>query len=149
MNLPPRPAMWVWGCRLFLGGAFVFAGAIKLLDPAAFATSVAGFRLLPREWSNVVAIGLPPLEVLCGACVLCGLWLRPAALALALLNALFIGALAQGMARGLSFECGCFGRWDPLAHQPALAIVRDVLFVAAAAVLFRHALPENPAARSL
>lgn len=132
-----RMVAWV------LGALFVWAGAVKLLHPASFATAVSGFRLVPRELNNPIAIFLPTFEVLCGVALLTGLWRRTGALGIALLNIVFIVALAQGMARGLKFECGCFGRYDPLAHSPLLGIVRDLVFLGCAVWLF-HRPPSSP-----
>ena len=119
-----------------IGSLFVWAGAVKLMDPASFAAAIAGFRLVPREWNNWIAIMLPPFEVLCGASLLSSFWRRAGALGIALLNLVFIVALAQGVARGLSFECGCFGKYDPLAHSPLLAIGRDLVLLGCAVWLF-------------
>ena len=115
-----------------IGALFIWAGAVKLLDPASFATAVAGFRLVPREVNNAVAIFLPPFEMLCGVALLATHWRCAGALGVAVLNIVFIVALAQGMARGLKFECGCFGKYDPLAHSPLLAIGRDLLLLGCA-----------------
>ena len=51
--------------------------------------------------------------------------------------AAFILLLSQAMARKLEFSCGCFGRWDPLGHHPAWAILRDAAFLACAVVCYR------------
>jgi uncharacterized membrane protein YphA (DoxX/SURF4 family) len=128
----------VWCARVFLAAAFVWAGMAKWLDPASFAASVVKFRVVPAAWSHIIALGLPPFEVLCGLLLLAGRWRRPAALGIALLNVLFILLLAQAWARGLRIECGCFGKWDPLAYRPGWAIARDALFLALAAWLYLH-----------
>ena len=37
--------------RVILGGVFVFAGVVKIIDPATFANDIGNYRLLPRpEW---------------------------------------------------------------------------------------------------
>lgn len=121
--------------RILLGGAFVAAGLLKMASPESFATSIASFDLLPRSWSNLVAMILPPFEILCGLFVIVGPWRRPAALGIVLMNVLFIGVLGLGLALGRTFECGCFGKWDPLAARPLLVIARDVVFLAMAATI--------------
>jgi uncharacterized membrane protein YphA (DoxX/SURF4 family) len=146
MKAPGR-SWWVWPTQIVLGGLFIAAGAIKLLDAPAFAASMASFRVLSRGWSNAVAIGLPPFEIVCGVMLILGPWRPAAAMGLGLLNAVFIVVLGQAMARGLSFDCGCFGKWDPWATQPGLAIGRDFFFLAAAALLYREAFVTAEAAK--
>ncbi|MGA2401884.1 MAG: MauE/DoxX family redox-associated membrane protein, partial [Syntrophobacteraceae bacterium] len=52
--------------RVLLGGAFIFAGASKLLDPRAFARTVSAYGLLPEQLLVPVAIVLPALEFMAG-----------------------------------------------------------------------------------
>jgi hypothetical protein len=53
-------------------------------------------------------------------------------------NLAFVVLLSQGLAPGLSFECGCFGAWDPIASKPWLALVRDVLLLLASIAVYRR-----------
>src|SRR5207248_6708118 len=46
-----------------LGLAFLAAGVLKILDPLAFAISIARLRLLPASTAGELAIVLPWLEV--------------------------------------------------------------------------------------
>lgn len=124
--------------RFLLGSLFVVAGCLKAADPQAFAASVAGFGIVPRGFSNVVAMMLPPFEILCGALLIRGPLWRPAALGILGMNMVFIAVLAHAWANGHAMECGCFGKWDPLAKGPAWAIVRDGVFMAMAGVLWRE-----------
>ena len=52
--------------QFLLGAVFVYAGAVKLRDPLAFADSIATFKILPAFLVNPLALILPPLEVLTG-----------------------------------------------------------------------------------
>jgi putative oxidoreductase len=94
---------------LLVGGAFVFAGVLKIADPAKFAVDVANYRLVPHAWINPVAILLPWIEVTAGAFVLAGIWRRAAALVITGLTVVFFAAIVSALARGLNIECGCFG----------------------------------------
>lgn len=98
-----------WVLRLLVGGAFLFAGALKIADPAKFAVDVSHYRLVPPELVNLVAILVPWIEVTAGWFVLAGIWLRPAALVIASMTVLFLGVIVSALARGLNIECGCFG----------------------------------------
>jgi uncharacterized membrane protein YphA (DoxX/SURF4 family) len=129
---------WITAARIGLGLLFILAGALKLAEPSALAASVASFHFFPRPWSNVIALIVPPIEILLGALLVFGPWERIAALGVALLNVAFVVLLSQALLRGLSFDCGCFGAWDPLASHPRLALARDVVLLLGSAALYRR-----------
>jgi uncharacterized membrane protein YphA (DoxX/SURF4 family) len=95
--------------RLLVGGAFVFAGVLKIADPAQFAQDVGNYRLVPHELTNLLAILLSWIEVAAGSFVLAGIWLRAAALVITSLTVMFFLVIVSALARGLNIECGCFG----------------------------------------
>ena len=95
--------------QFVVGGAFVFAGVLKMADPEKFAIDVSNFRLLPYAMIHPVAIILPGIEVVAGALVLAGIRLKASALVISGLTAIFFIAIVLALARGLNIECGCFG----------------------------------------
>ncbi len=95
--------------RCIVGGAFVFAGVLKMADPAKFAIDVSNYRLLPHEMINLVAILVPGIEVVAGLFVLAGIRLKAAALVITGLTVMFFAVIVSALARGLNIECGCFG----------------------------------------
>lgn len=96
--------------RLILGGVFLFAGVSKALDPGALASSIRSYGLgLPEWFVSLSAYSLPYLEIILGLYLLAGLFTKSSAWATNGLMLLFIVALAQGAARGLEIDCGCFG----------------------------------------
>lgn len=111
------------GCRLVLGGLFLYAGLLKAADVTAFARTVAAYQLLPYALNYLVAATLPYVEILAGLLLVLGRNVRGAALLLALLTVVFIGALCSVLWRGLTIDCGCFGSNG--ATPPWLALVRD------------------------
>jgi len=121
-------------CRLLLGGVFVWAGAVKALDVPAFAGQVAAYQLLPYVWNYTVAATLPYVELLAGALLIANLRVKPAALLLILLNALFIVVLASVVARGLEIDCGCFG--PDAGTTPLQALGRDIVLMALAVAVY-------------
>lgn len=124
-------------CRLLLGGFFLYAGAVKADDVVAFAGDVANYQLLPYGWNYLVAATLPYVEALAGLLLLVNRRVRPAALVLGLLDAVFILALVSVLARGLDINCGCF---DPggTGHTSAqTALLRDLGFMLLAVVSYR------------
>lgn len=127
-----------------LSVSFVAAGIFKLAEPAAFSSSVASLQLVPREWSNLVAMILPVFEIACALGLLCVGWRRSAALCIGALNLIFIAVLAYAAAHGITSACSCFGKWDPLAGNTGAAIARDVVFLAFAAVAFHREGAQSP-----
>ncbi|MGY1748903.1 MauE/DoxX family redox-associated membrane protein [Modestobacter sp. SYSU DS0511] len=95
--------------RLLLGVVLVVAGVLKLPDPAAAERAVRGYRVLPEALVSPVVFGLPVLEIAAGLALLAGVLVRTAAIAAAVLMAVFIAAIAAAWARGLQIDCGCFG----------------------------------------
>lgn len=111
------------GCRLILGGLFLYAGWLKAADVTGFARDVAGYQLLPYALNYLVAATLPYVEILAGLLLVLGRNVRGAALLLAVLTLIFVGALASAVWRGLNIDCGCFGSAG--ATPPWLALLRD------------------------
>jgi len=63
MDLPSRNIL----CRigdLIVGGIFIYAGAIKALDPLRFATDIDNYKMLPWAIGVRLAFYLPWLEML-------------------------------------------------------------------------------------
>ncbi|HAK06233.1 MAG TPA: hypothetical protein DCO65_03020, partial [Spartobacteria bacterium] len=51
---------------LIIGGVFIYAGAIKALDPVRFANDIDNYKILPWAIGVRLAFYLPWLEILCG-----------------------------------------------------------------------------------
>jgi putative oxidoreductase len=95
--------------RLVLGGLFVYAGAVKVLDPLDFAQNIRNYRLVGQSLSFIAAVVLPWLEILAGVALAAGIWKRASALIISGLLVFFILLTLVTIARGLDVECGCFG----------------------------------------
>jgi putative oxidoreductase len=95
--------------RIVLGGLFVYAGAVKVLEPLGFAQNIRNYQLVGQSLSFVAAIVLPWLEILAGLALILGIWTRGAALVVTGLLVFFIVLTAVTMVRGLDVDCGCFG----------------------------------------
>lgn len=134
-------APW-WGllARLVVGGVWIWAGALKLLDPAASIESVRAYEILPAGLVDPVGYLLPALEVVVGVTLVVGLLTRGAALLSALLLLAFIIGISSAWVRGLEIDCGCFG--DGGANPDATSqypweIARDVGLLALSLFLLR------------
>ncbi len=149
VNLLPRAAhrpRIVAAVRILLGGIFVYAGQAKIQAPAVFADSIASFRLLPAALSNVLAIGLPPFEVLLGLLLVTGWRGRTSSFCALLTTSVFVMALVSAWVRGIPVDCGCFGAADtPVKEWPLWLLVgRDLLFFTAAAFVYADARHDEP-----
>ncbi len=120
--------------RVLVGGVFIVAGALKLREPADFATAISNYRLLPTL-APYLALSLPPTEILAGAVLLVAPtpWRRAAALAIAVMMLIFVIASSWAFARGIDVACGCFGSRS--GSVTWLTLVRDLGLASAAAVL--------------
>jgi len=102
-----KPLLLVF--RVVLGGLFVYAGVVKVVDPLGFAQDIRNYRLVGQSISFIAAVVLPWLEILAGAFLIAGVWKRGAALVITGLLVFFIVLTLVTMARGLDVDCGCFG----------------------------------------
>jgi len=94
--------------RLVLGAVFVVAALPKIADPEAFARIVYQWQVVPPVPANLVAIVLPWVELVAGLLLISGVWKKDAALVIALLLVVFLGAASFVLAHGIDVEnCGC------------------------------------------
>ena len=108
--------------RVGLGVLFVYAGLLKLLDPKAFAHTIAQFDLLPEPLLPLAALGLPALELLAGLGLI--FEVRGSLTAVATLLGVFLLALGCAVLKDLDLDCGCF----TVAELNAKTGVRQALF---------------------
>lgn len=124
--------------QFILGGVFVVYGAAKIYDPAAFASDIGNYRLLPHELINLFAIILPWIELAAGLMLILGIWVRASAAVIAAMAIMFLIAIGQAWARGLDIRCGCLGTVD--ARRVGLrAMLEDSVYLAIALWLWWHA----------
>lgn len=122
--------------RVFLGVMFVYAGAMKIVDPAGFARAVANYRILPGLLVNPFALVLPWVEIIAGLCLILGVAVEGGALVIGSLLAVFCIALALSLIRGLDISCGCFST-SPEARRIGWSfLVRDLVLTAMAWFVF-------------
>ncbi len=139
MNALLRNRYFLIVIRLVIGGLFVYAGFLKALKPQAFADSIVTFQMLPKQLINVMAMGLPPFEILVGAMLIMGIRTKAASLAAILMSVIFSIAILQGLIRGLQIDCGCFGSGTPSAMKNWLSLGRDLLLIAGGVLIYRDA----------
>ena len=121
---------------LMVGGVFVYAGALKVIDPVQFANDIDNYKSLPWFVSVRLALYLPWLEILCGVALLFRFLYRGGLSILTALILVFIGATIAAKVRGLDISCGCFGHASQGWSFPQHMAVDLAIFVALAALLF-------------
>src|SRR5213080_2976758 len=105
---------------LIVGGIFIYAGAIKALDPIRFGLDIDNYKILPWAISVRLAFYLPWLEILAGLALIFRFLYRGGLLILSALLLIFLCATVAAKVRGLDITCGCFGHarqhWSFPAH---------------------------------
>ncbi|HEX4823198.1 MAG TPA: MauE/DoxX family redox-associated membrane protein [Candidatus Polarisedimenticolaceae bacterium] len=101
------------GAQILCGLIFLAAALPKIADLTAFAGSIHNFHLepvVPIAATNLLAVSIPWVELVAGLALVTGVRPRAGAIVYTLLLAVFTVGVIQAMARGLSFDCGCFGK---------------------------------------
>ncbi len=129
---------FVWRiAAVIVGGVFIYAGAIKALDPVRFASDIDNYKILPWVISVRLAFYLPWLEILCGfALILRRLYLGGLSILTALV-AVFLVATIAAKARGLDITCGCFGHTSQHWSFPLHLAIDLAILAALLALYFR------------
>jgi len=131
-----------------LGGIFLYAAHDKLLDPRPLVTIIWGYRLVPPELTNLIAIYMPWMELLVGLGLVTGIGRRAAAGWATVLLFFFTTALVINAVRGINVACGCFSTSADDVQNAWLLALRDLPMLAAAVILtFSHPRP-RPSPRS-
>jgi putative oxidoreductase len=116
--------------RLYLAYVFLFACWFKIVDPAAFALSVATYQFLPLWLINITALVMPWAELLAGAMMVLGFRVRAAALLICGMMVVFMIALAWALNQGLDMSCGCFASSSDADPISGLTMLRDAAWLA-------------------
>ena len=122
---------FLWRILDFIVAAvFLYAGVLKMLDPAQFAHDVNNYRILP--WTLSVALGfyLPWLEIFCGLALIARFLYGGALSILTLLIVVFTLATIAAKARGLDITCGCFGHASQHWSLPAHLVTNSAILAA-------------------
>ncbi|HEX2854147.1 MAG TPA: MauE/DoxX family redox-associated membrane protein [Opitutaceae bacterium] len=118
--------------RVILAALFLYAGIMKLRDPAGFAEELENYRLISGRVATSAGYLVPWLEILAAAALLTkplrlGGWLASVAL-----SAGFTAFVVSAWMRGLDISCGCFGSSDSTVGLTAAARAAGIFIVAAA-----------------
>src|SRR5438552_15379269 len=94
---------------LIVGGIFVYAGVVKVLDPVQFANDIDNYKTLPWFVSVRLAFYSPWLEIFCGLALIFRFLYRGGLSILTVLIAFFIGVTISAHIRGLDITGGSVG----------------------------------------
>jgi putative oxidoreductase len=133
------------GLSLVVGGAFVYAGAIKIGAPQSLADTVSEFGILPNFAIVTFALGLPVFEILAGLLLVSGWRSRIGALAVGIAIICYVGAIGAALARGLTINCGCFGAAPATRAGMWLDLARDLAILGAVTSIYLTSLPRERA----
>ncbi len=141
---------FIWRSLPFIIGAiFIYAGAIKALDPVQFANDIDNYKILPRTVGVGLAFYLPWLEMFCGFSLISRFFYGGALAVLTGLTSVFLLATVAAKVRGLDITCGCFGHasqnWSFPAH---LAVDLAILAALLALSLSARAIDYRPSPAS-
>jgi hypothetical protein len=127
---------FVWRiAAVLVGGVFIYAGAIKTLDPVRFASDIDNYKILPWTISLPLAFYLPWLEIFCGIALITRRLYLGGLSNLTALVCVFTVATIAAKVRGLDITCGCFGHasqhWSFSGH-----LALDLVILAALLALY-------------
>jgi putative oxidoreductase len=122
-----------------IGGLFIYAGAVKVIDPVEFARDIDNYKMLPWQIGVGLALYLPWLEILAGLALITRVLYRGGVFILTVLMAVFVVATIIARARGLDISCGCFGHASKYLSF-AWHLVLDFLLLGGLVLLWRRSL---------
>ncbi len=114
--------------RWLLGAVFVYASIHKIFEPGQFAVIIQGYALFPAVLIHPMAVVLPYLEFVGGAALILGVYPRGAGLIITFLLFLFISAISINLARGHTFDCGCFSVSHNAEVSALHLLIRDIAY---------------------
>lgn len=117
------------GYRIGLAVVFLWAGALKGLDPEGFAMEITDYGLIRGWLATLGAYVLPPLEMGVGLALLINFRSLPSLIFANGLLLVFIGAIVFAILTDQPLQsCGCFGK--NIARTPEQTLIEDILLLA-------------------
>ena len=124
--------------RVALGGILIFAGIAKMPHTDTLIWEIEQYHILSSSLARLYGQVLPPVEIVLGAFLVFGIWVKIGASLSGLLVLSFIIAKITAFARGLDIDiCPCFGPAVPLLAIQTLTIDFALLALALQLLLSR------------
>ena len=136
-QLKPKISTWVhWIIRFVLGLTFIWASWHKMMNPGEFAKIIYGYGVFPEISINAIAIVLPYIEFISGICLISGILPKSALFIINALLTAFILLIGFNLARGHTFNCGCFSISEAGNASAWSLLIRDLLLLLAGIYLW-------------
>ncbi len=120
--------------RIIVGGIFFYAGFLKINDLQSFELSIRNYQILNDPWVGILAMTLPPLEIILGISILIKFLYQGALLIACMTMSVFIASLLSLLARNIDINCGCLG----LNTSVQIQIMIDILIVLMCIFLMKY-----------
>lgn len=114
--------------RITLGLVFIYAAIDKIADPYIFAVDIRNYQIIPDALSNILAVLLPWIELICGISLITGFYIRSSALLIASMLVIFIIAIILAVIRGLNIDCGCYHTLNDSAKVSYQKLIEDFIY---------------------
>ena len=98
--------------RIYLALVFIVSGLDKIADLSTFAQSIENYKILPISIVNFIAIFIPWLELVAGAFLLLGIYIKENSVIIITLLTVFTLGIISAILRNLDIDCGCQGTFD-------------------------------------
>jgi putative oxidoreductase len=95
--------------RLAVALVFIYAGAVKMIDPGEFLSQILGMQVVPYWMAYTIAHFVPCVEVVAGFLLMTFSFTCAASVILAFLTLTFILFLTLLHLLDIENSCGCFG----------------------------------------
>ena len=125
--------------RIIVGGIFIYAGILKINDLQSFELSIRNYQILNDPWVALIAITLPPLEIIIGTAILIRFLYHGALFIASLTLIIFIASLVSLLARNIDINCGCLG----LNTSVQIQILIDISIVLICIFLIKYGKRNN------
>jgi hypothetical protein len=112
------------------GIIFLISGIPHWANPYYFLGSIFAYDLVDAGFGQVVAMLLPPLQLVLAVCLIVRIWVNAAHLIVTAMFGCFVTVQSIAYFRGLDISCGCFGPCyqKPVGMGSLLLVVGLFLF---------------------
>lgn len=131
-------------CRLVLAFIFGWSGLVKLQPSEQIVITLTSVFPIPQNLAAFVAIALSITELAAAIALLLPRAVFWGSVVVSLLCAAFIIFISTALAQGIIVDCACFGESTPSAQKMIVALVRDIVLLAAALFVAIKTKPGTP-----
>jgi putative oxidoreductase len=108
--------------QVAMGAVLLYAGIQKVFfaGAAGFFKDLGNYQLafLQAPWDEMIAFGLPWLEIIVGLCLIADFCRAGAGVCAFVLSTVFLAVVSYAWMRGIDLRCGCFGKSIESVYYP-------------------------------